>query len=216
LEKYNEEFNLALFITGKKNEPNWTSKDEDASFYQLKSYLENLFSRMGIMVDSLRVEPITEKKDLYAGGLLYSHNGIAMAELAFIHPNLRKNFDIRNEVFYAGIYWDRLLKIRGYYKITLADLPRFPEVRRDLALLLDESIAFAQIRELAFKTESKLLKRINLFDVYEGEQIEQNKKSYAVSFYIQDTESTLTDERIDQIMTRLMDTYKKELGAEIR
>jgi phenylalanyl-tRNA synthetase beta chain len=216
LDKYSEEFNLALFITGKKHEPNWTSKDENTSFYQLKSYLENLFLRLGIMADSLHVEPISEKKDLFAGGLLYSHNGITLAELAYISPNLRKNFDIRNEVFYAGIYWDRLFRIRGDHKITLADLPRFPEVRRDLALLLDKSVAFSYIKELAFKTENKLLKRINLFDVYEGEQIEKNKKSYAVSFFIQDPESTLTDERIDQIMKKLMDTYKKELGAEIR
>jgi phenylalanyl-tRNA synthetase beta chain len=216
LEKYDEEFNLALFITGKKNTKNWTSKDENASFYQLKSYLENLFLRLGIIVDYLNVEPIAEKKDLYSDGLAYSHNGITVAELAYIGPTLRKKFDIRNEVFYAGIFWDRLIKIRGDHKITLADLPRFPEVRRDLSLLLDKSITFAQIKELAFKTEMKLLKRINLFDVYEGEQIDENKKSYAVSFFIQDLESTLTDERINRIMNSLMDTYEKELGAEIR
>ena len=123
---------------------------------------------------------------------------------------------MRNDVFYAEVYWENLMKVRGDHRVKHKELPKFPEVRRDLSLLLDKSVTFDQIRDIAAKTERKLLTRINLFDIYEGERIEKNKKSYAVSFFLQDPEATLTDERIDRIMKKLMEAYQKELSAEIR
>jgi phenylalanyl-tRNA synthetase beta chain len=119
-------------------------------------------------------------------------------------------------VYYAGISWENIMTARGDHRIRHKELPRFPEVRRDLSLLIDRSVTFDQIREIAARTERKLLTRINLFDKYEGERIDKDKKSYAVSFILQDPESTLTDERIERIMKRLMEAYRKELDAEIR
>jgi phenylalanyl-tRNA synthetase beta chain len=216
LEKYTEKYNLALFLTGKRSETGWASGEEDASFYQLKAYLENILVKLGLPVDQFQIEAIRSKKDIYAEGLIYMGNDIPVAELGIVKQSLLKDFDLRNEVYYAIVFWENLMKIRGDHKITHQELPRFPEVRRDLSLLLDKTVTYARLREIAFQSERKLLKRINLFDVYEGDRIEKNKKSYAVSFILQDPEATLTDERIDRIMKKLMEAYRKELGAEIR
>jgi phenylalanyl-tRNA synthetase beta chain len=216
LEKYHEEFNLALLITGKRNDPNWTLKDENASFYQLKGYLDNLLSKLGLDINRFQIESLAGKRDLFEDGLIYISNEVPVAELTMVKQSLLKDFDLRNDVYYCAVFWENLLKVRGDHKVTLSELPRFPEVRRDLSLLLDKTVTYARIREIAFNTERKLLKKINLFDVYEGERIDKGKKSYAVSFVLQDLEATLTDERIDRIMKKLMDSYRKELGAEIR
>jgi len=216
LEKYQEEFRLSLLITGKKSEPNWTTKDENASFYQLKGFLGNVLDRLGIAQDSLCIEPLRDKKDLFTDGLVYSRNEMIVAEIALVKTSLLREFDIRNEVFYADIQWDLLMKLRGDHKVGYQELPRFPEVRRDLSLLLDKSVTYSRIREIALKTEKKLLTRINLFDVYEGDRINHHKKSYAVSFVLQDKEATLTDEKIDRIMKKLMEAFTRDLGAEIR
>jgi phenylalanyl-tRNA synthetase beta chain len=148
--------------------------------------------------------------------LAYQSNNLAIAEIALVNQSVLRNFDLRNEVYYAEVYWENLMKARGDHRVRHKELPRFPEVRRDLSLLLDKSVTFEQIREIAALTEKKLLTRINLFDIYEGERIEKNKKSYAVSFILQDPEATLTDERIERIMKKLMEAYQKELSAEIR
>jgi phenylalanyl-tRNA synthetase beta chain len=216
LEKYQEEFILSMFLTGKRTEPNWATKDEPGSFYLLKAYLENLLIKLGLDVNLFQVAPVTAKTDVYTAGLAYHSNNLAVAEIALVNQSVLKNFDLRNEVFYAAVYWENLMKIRGDHKIRHKELPKFPEVRRDLSLLLDKSVTFQQIRDIAAITEKKLLTRITLFDIYEGERIERNKKSYAVSFMLQDTESTLTDERIERIMKKLMEAYQKELKAEIR
>ncbi len=202
LEKYHEEFILSLFMTGKRSEPNWATRDEPVSFYLLKACLENLFIKLGLEVNSFQVDPVSAKDDLYTAGLVYQNNNLPIAEIALVKQSLLKQFDLRNEVFYAEVYWENLMKVRGDHKVKHKELPKFPEVRRDLSLLLDKSVTFAQIREIAAKTERKLLTRVNLFDIYEGERIEKNKKSYAVSFILQDPEATLTDERIDRIMNK--------------
>jgi len=153
---------------------------------------------------------------LYSAALKYSINGLIISELTVIRKSIVSSFDIKNDVYYAVVYWENLLKARGDHSIRHAELPRFPEVRRDLALIVDKSLTYDRIRELAFRQENRLLKRVDLFDVYEGEQVGAGRKSYAVSFILQDTESTLTDEKIDRIVNRLMETYVKELGAQIR
>ena len=216
LEKYNENFNLALLITGKKHEPNWISSGASTGIYEIKAYLQNVFTRLGMDHEKMKITTIDDRKDLYADGLRYQMNDSTIAELAIIKESVLKQFDIRNEVFYAVIHWDDLLRIRGDHHVTHTELPRFPEVRRDLSLLLDQSLTFSQIKDLAFRMEGRLLKKVDLFDVYEGEQVAKGKKSYAVSFILQDTQATLTDERIDRIMKKLMEAYTQELGAIIR
>jgi phenylalanyl-tRNA synthetase beta chain len=216
LDKYQENYFLAVFITGKKHEPNWVSSGTSAGFYELKAYLENLLARLGMDQHLKEIKATEEKKDLYADGLVYQINNVVIAELAIIKQAVLKQFDIKNEVYYAVVSWENLMKIRGDHHACHNELPRFPEVRRDLSLLLDQSVTFDRIRELAFQTERALLTKVDLFDVYEGEQVSRGKKSYAVSFILQDTKATLTDERIDFIMKKLMETYINELGAIIR
>jgi phenylalanyl-tRNA synthetase beta chain len=216
LDKYDEHFQIALFLTGKKFEPNWLSKGDSSGFYELKGYLENLFERTGLSKKQLEIRSFEGARDMYQGGLHYLFNNKILAEIAIIKPAILRHFDIKNDVFYAVVNWEDLIKARGDHKIQYAELPRFPEVRRDLALLVDKSLTYDKIRDLAFKTESTLLNRVDLFDVYEGEQVGQGKKSYAVSFILQDKDATLTDEKIDKTMKRLMDAYTRELGAVIR
>ena len=216
LDKYQENFVLDLFITGRKHEPNWISSETKTSIYELKAFLNNILIRLGIELNQIVITPLENKQDLYNDGLLYKLNNMPVAELALISQSVTDMFDIRSEVYYASINWVNLIKIRGEHHVTYKELPRFPEVRRDLALLIDQSVSYERIRDLAFKTESTLLSRVDLFDVYEGEQIEKGKKSYAVSFILQDTQATLTDERIDQVMKKLIEAYIKTLGAVIR
>jgi phenylalanyl-tRNA synthetase beta chain len=216
VDKYHERFNVAMFLTGKKHEPNWISSGSSTGFYELKAYLENVLERMGVNRSNFIVKPLDHITDLYSGGLSYMVNNMQIAELAIIKKGILRNFDIKNDVFYSVIEWQNLLKIRGDHRVQNKELPRFPEVRRDLALVVDKSLNYDRIRDLAYLTENKLLTRVDLFDVYEGEQIAADKKSYAVSFILQDTEATLTDERIDRTVKRLIDAYAKELGAVIR
>jgi phenylalanyl-tRNA synthetase beta chain len=216
LHKYQENFCLSIFITGKKHEPNWVSTGTSTGFYELKAHLANVLSRLGLDQNLIEIKAIEGKRDLYTEGLVYKMNNAAIAELAIIKKSVLKQFDIKNEVFYAVISWEKLMKIRGDHQVRYSELPRFPEVRRDLSLLLDKSLTFDRIRELAFRTELKLLTKVDLFDVYEGEQVTKGKKSYAVSFILQDTQATLTDERIDRIMKKLMEAFVNELGAIIR
>lgn len=216
LDKYHEQFNLALFITGNRHEPNWIANGKSTGFYELKAYLGNILNRLGIEEKQWEDAPIAGRQDIYLDGLQYQAGGKVIAELAILKPAILKPFDIRNDVFYAVINWEEVLKIRGDYRVSYSELPRFPEVRRDLALLLDQSVTFSRIRDLAYKTEGRLLKRVDLFDVYEGEQVAKGKKSYAVSFILQDMQSTLTDERIDRTIKKLMEAFSRELGAIIR
>ena len=216
LEKYREHFQLSLSLTGKKHEPNWISQGNSSGFYELKAYIHNVLIRLGIEQNKITIDPLIRCRDLYSDGLEYRMNNKVIAELAIVKQSVLKHFDIRNDVYHGVVYWNDLLRMRGDHHVKHNDLPRFPEVRRDLALVLDQSVTFAQIKELAFQTESKLLTRVDLFDVYEGEQVAMGKKSYAVSFILQDAQSTLTDERIDHIMKRMMEACNKELGATIR
>jgi phenylalanyl-tRNA synthetase beta chain len=216
LDKYQENFFLELFITGRKHEPNWISSETKTSIYELKAFLNNILIRLGIDLNQIVITPVENKQDLYNDGLLYKLNTITVAELAVISQSVTNIFDIQSEVYYASINWVNLIKVRGEHHVTYKELPKFPEVRRDLALLIDKSISYELIRDLAFKTENTLLSRVDLFDVYEGEQIEKGKKSYAVSFILQDMQATLTDERIEQVMKKLIEAYVEKLGAVIR
>jgi phenylalanyl-tRNA synthetase beta chain len=216
LNKYSEEQHFAIFITGSKFESNWIMKEEKSSYFQLKSYVENLFIRLGFEINDFKTANISSKSDIYADGLCYRMDGIILAEFGLIHNSIIKNFDIKENVFYGDLYWDNVIKKLRKHIIEFKELPKYPEVRRDLSMLLDNSVTFEQIKELAFKTAQYFLKRINLFDVYTGDKIDKSKKSYAVSFILQDLKKTLTDKQIDEIMNKIASVFKKELNAEIR
>ena len=214
LDNYCEREHLALFITGQKNEPGWTTRDKPTDFFHLKSYIERILKRTGISTKN--IESVPSGTHYFSEGLKYLASDKKIVEFGQLKPNITKDFDINQDVYYGIFFWDIMLNLLVKNDISFSEIPRFPEVKRDLALLLDKSVSFSQIEKLAWKTEKKLLKKINLFDVFEDKKIGKNKKSYAVSFYLQDTEKTLTDKRIDKTMQNFINTFEKELGAKIR
>jgi len=214
LAHYYEEEHLALFLTGYKSFPGWNSAAQSGSFFYLKSFVDQILIRLGLNPDDfLKAD---SELDFFTEGLHYGLHGSGMVEFGKISAGILQNFNIKQDVYYADFNWKNILFSIKPHNITFVDLPKYPEVKRDLALLLDKSIKFDQVKELARKTERKLLKSITLFDVFEDEKIGKNKKSYAVSFILQDENKTLTDHQIDKIMTNLMRAYEKELGAQIR
>ncbi len=216
LNRYSEEQHLSFFITGKKHESNWNTENEKSSFYQLKAYIENVLIRFGFKISNFNIQRIKDKNDIYTDGLVYKLGDTTITEFGIIAYSLIKGFDLKENVFYGDIYWDNVFSSLMTHKFEFAELPKYPEVRRDVALLLDKSVMFEDIKRIALKTENYYIKKINLFDVYTGEKIEKGKKSYAVTFILQDLKSTLTDKQIDRIMNNLHNAFIKEFKAEIR
>lgn len=214
LKSYSEEQNLGLFITGMNLPENWNSKARKVSFYDIKNYAENILLKLGIAKEKWQVVSFTT--DTLVEGLEYKVDNQKLLWLGMVHPKTLKQFDIDEAVFFAEFKWDLLVKTASRQTILFKELSKFPEVRRDLALLLDQSVQFSAIEQLAFKTEKKFLKSISLFDVYQGEKLGAGKKSYAVSFVLEDTTKTLNDHQIDRIMHSLTQVFEKELGAKLR
>lgn len=215
LKSYSEDEHLALFISGQKERESWAIPQSASSFFQMKGYVENLLLKLGLKVQNLKLDDLSN--DLIAEGLIYSApNGRKLVEFGVVHKKLQKEFEIESPVYYADFLMDNLLLEQKNNKTLFAELPKYPEVRRDLALLIDKNVRFAQIRDLAAKSERKLLRSVDLFDVYEGKGVPEGKKSYAVSFILRDDEKTLNDKQIDKIMQKLIFTFDKELGAQLR
>ncbi len=214
LKQYREENHLALFLTGSKTTASWNTKEARSDFFTLKAYAEIVLTRLGFKTDALNVEENTQ--DILREGLDYTQNGKHLLTIGTVSPKLLKHFDIDQEVCYADFSWENLLKTLKNHTTVFTPLPKYPSVKRDLALLLDKKVSFKEIKELALRTEKTLLKAVTLFDVYEGEKLGAGKKSYAVSFTLQDDEKTLTDKQIEKIMNKLIGSYQHQLGAEIR
>lgn len=215
LAAYSEDFHLAIWLTGNKQSQSWTATEAKASVYELKAYVNNIFSRLGFNLRKLITGEYSD--DLLSEALtVYSPSGKMLAVYGIVQSTIRKVADIDAEVYYADINWNNILTELGEHKVQYAEISKFPEVKRDLALLLDKNVAFAELEKIAFETERKLLKRVNLFDVYEGKNLEAGKKSYALSFILQDDNKTLTDNQIDGIMMKLQVNYETKLGAKLR
>ena len=215
LRAYSEEMHLGLWLTGNKAAQSWVRKEEKSSFYQLRAYVNNILIRLGINPDSLNIEPLGN--ELFQDGLiLKSASGKALGLIGIVSRNVLKSFDIDQEVFYADLEWNQLLKLNKQYKAVINDLPKYPEVKRDFALLVDKTVEFADLARAAFATERKLLKHVFLFDVYEGKNLEAGKKSYALSFILQDPDNTLKDNQIETVMNRLKEAFEKQFNATLR
>ena len=213
--EYSEEPHLALWITGNKAAQSWVRKEEKTSFYQLRAYVNNILLRLGVNPDSLNVEPLDN--ELFSDGLvLKALNGKVTGYIGIVDRKVLKSFDIEQAVFYADLEWNQVLKLNKQYKPVINDLPKYPEVKRDFALLVDKTVEFADLARAAFATEKKLLKHVFLFDVYEGKNLEAGKKSYALSFILQDPENTLKDTQIESVMKRLQDVFEKQFNATLR
>ena len=215
LRAYSEEPHLGLWLTGNKAAQSWVRKEEKTSFYQLRAYVNNILVRLGVNPDSINIEPLVN--ELYSDGLvLKAMNGKAVGFIGIVAKKVLKGFDIDQEVYYADLEWNNLLKLNKQYKAVINDLPKYPEVKRDFALLVDKSIEFADLARAAFAAERKLLKHVFLFDVYEGKNLEEGKKSYALTFILQDTENTLKETQIEAVMNRLKKTFEEKFGATLR
>jgi len=211
LNGYNEPKHLTLFVTGSCNEESWTNPQKPTDFFLFKGYVSSVLDRLGIT----KVQNKPVNSDVFAEGLAMAQGNDTLVEFGTVKKSVLKHFDIKQEVFFADFNWNLILKLIGS-KIKFTDIPKYPEVRRDLALLVDDSVPFDAIYNLARQTEKSLLKDVNLFDVYQGKNLPEGKKSYAVSFTLQDTSKTLTDEQIDKIMSKLQKNMENELGASLR
>jgi phenylalanyl-tRNA synthetase beta chain len=208
---YEEQKHLTLFLSGNRNTENWTNPQKPTDFFLFKGYIDAILSRLGI--DKIKAEPV--KSDVYAEGISLMVGEETLVEFGTIKKSILKHFDIKQEVLFADFNWNLVLKLINT-KIKFTDIPKYPEVRRDLALLLDEHVSFESIYKIARQTEKSLLKNILLFDVYTGNNLPEGKKSYAVSFTIQDHSKTLTEEQIDKVMSKLQKHLTTELGATLR
>ncbi len=207
-----EDKHLCLFITGNLNEDSWTMSSRKTDFNFLRSLVETVFKRLGIAnFDSKPIE-----QSIFSEGVSFEHEKKELVNFGVIKREILKRMEIKQEVLFADFNWDAILKFVSGNTIIFKEISKYPEVKRDLALLLDEAVSFKQVESVALSTEKKLLKEINLFDVYTGKNLPDGKKSYAVSFILRDEKSTLTDKQIDKTMQKLQQQFREELGAEIR
>ena len=215
LASYEEHPAFAMFITG-TSEKSWNAQPGKSSFFELKGYLDLLLRRFG--ADLYQMEATPAPEDIFSEGVCYSLPGThqPLAVVGTVLPSLARKFDVKQPAFAAEINWNTLFKLVKRDKVAFKELPKFPEVRRDLALLLDESVSFADLYRSSFKAAKKLLKSVTLFDVYRGDKIPAGKKQYALGFTLQDQEKTLTDADVEKIMGRLLSTFTGEYGAALR
>jgi phenylalanyl-tRNA synthetase beta chain len=211
-DKYQENKHLTLFVTGNRTKESWSIANKTSDFFFLKGIIISLLDRLGI--DKVKSSPC--KQDIFSEGLSLGLGKNKFVEFGTVKRSVLKEFGIKQEVLFADFNWDSILKITGNKKNKVSELPKFPSVKRDLALLLDSNISFDELYNLAFKSEKKLLKEVDLFDVYEGNKLPDGKKSYAVSFLLQDETKTLADKQIEKIMQKLQLTFEKNLNAVLR
>ena len=208
---YEEHKRLTLFITGNRNKESWTNPQKPTDFFLFKGYVNGVIARLGIQ----KTQNIPMSSDVFSEGIAIGFGNEALVEYGVVKKTVLKHFDIKQEVLFADFNWALILKLLSN-KIKFTEIPKYPEVRRDLSLLLDDNVTFDSIYNLARQTEKSLLKDINLFDVYQGKNLPEGKKSYALSFTIQDSSKTLTDAQIDKIMGKLQKNLETELGASLR
>ena len=215
LVEYSEEPHIALWLTGNKAPLSWVRREEKTTFYQLHAYVNNILTRLGIDVAKVTLERL--ENELFLDGIvLKAANGKALGYIGIVARKVLKAFDIDQDVYYADLDWKTLLKQNKQYKAVINDLPKYPEVKRDFALLVDSTVEFADLARAAFAAERKLLRNVFLFDVYEGKNLEPGKKSYALSFILQDPDNTLKDTQIEAVMAKLKRTFEEQFNATLR
>ena len=211
-EEREEHKHLSLFVTGNKTEERWNAANSPSDFFYLKGTIETVLQRLGLN----RLKSAPTKTDLFSEGISLSLGKKKLVDFGLVKKSVLKHFGISQNVLFADFNWDNVLEMAKHNKIKFSEIPKYPEVRRDFALLLDNNVSFEDIHTIAKQTEKQLLKNVNLFDVYEGKKLPEGKKSYAVSFTLQDENKTLTDKQIDKIMSKLQSNFESKLGAELR
>ncbi|MCS3051085.1 phenylalanine--tRNA ligase subunit beta [Parabacteroides johnsonii] len=215
LAEFSEDYRLGLWVSGSRVDNNWAHPNEKSSVYELKAYVENILVRLGVNLQKVIFGNLAN--DIYSAGLsITTSSGRQLGTMGIVSPKICKEMDIETDVYYAELSWTLLMKEIKKSKVTFSEISKFPAVKRDLALLLDKNVQFAEIEKIATESERKLLKNIALFDVYEGKNLPAGKKSYAVSFYLQDEGKTLNDKQIDAIMKKIQTNLEQKLGAQLR
>lgn len=215
LAAYSEDLHLGLWLTGKRVEASWAHPEEPSSVYELKAYVGHILTRLGAPVGKLKQQ--TGANDIFAKSLaLVDNNGTVVLEFGLVKKALTAAFDISAEVYFADINWTLLMKKTKKHSVNFTEISKFPAVSRDLALLVDKSVEFARIEQIAFAADRKFLKKVTLFDVYEGKNLEAGKKSYAVNFLLQDDTKTMNDKQTDAVMAKIIASLEKQLGAKLR
>lgn len=215
LSAYAEEYHLALWLTGKKVSGSWIHGEEESTIYEMKAYVMNILQRVGTSMGQLVFGEM--KNNVFSKAITISNRGGKIIALyGIVSKQQTSKFDIQVPVYYADFDWNALMKLVRKSSVTYHDIPKFPSVSRDLALLIDKSVSFGQIEEIAYQSERKLLKDVKLFDVYEGKNLPEGKKSYAVNFILQDETRTLNDKAIDAIMNKIINNLKQKINAELR
>lgn len=215
LAAYSEELHLGMWMSGKRVSNSWAHADEATSVYELKAHVLNVFRRLGVNFGGLVFGNLTD--DIYSVAIsVHTRGGKLLATFGVVCKKIQKAFDIDNEVYYADLNWKELMKAIKGNSVSYKEISKFPAVKRDLALLIDKKVQFAEIEKIAYETEKKLLKAVELFDVYEGKNLETGKKSYAVSFLLQDENATLNDKQIDKFMQKLIKNLETKLDAKLR
>ena len=214
LAKYEESYRIGITVTGLATQLAWNAKAEASSFFTLRAAVERLLKRFGIDIYALQSESIDD--DLYADAIVFKQGPKELLRMGVVSPIVRKRFDIKQEVYFAEIDFDQLIKMTKKSKVQFKELSKFPEVKRDLALLVDKGVSFSTLRSIAFGAEKKLLKSVSLFDVYEGDKLPVGKKSYALSFILEDRNQTLTDKQIERSMSNIQTQLEQKAGAEVR
>lgn len=210
--EYKERQLLSFAITGRNNHGHWSKKGEPASYFQLKSMVDSVLKRFDL--EDFEMTDTTDSHLAY--GLDYVRNGVVLVTFGVVTRTVMQQVDVAGQVFYASFNWDALLKNTRKKKIIFKEMSKFPSVKRDLALLVDEQVTFQELRNVALRSERKLLKKVDVFDVYKGDRLPKGKKSYALTFLIQDEEKTLGDKQIDSVISKLIHKFEKEIGAEVR
>ena len=215
LAEFSEDYRLGLWVSGSRVDNNWAHPNEKSSVYELKAYVENLLVRLGVNLQKVIFGNLAN--DIYSAGLsITTSSGRQLGTMGIVSPKICKELDIETDVYYAELSWTLLMKEIKKSKVTFSEISKFPAVKRDLALLLEKNVQFAEIEKIATESERKLLKDVALFDVYEGKNLPAGKKSYAVSFYLQDEGKTLNDKQIDAIMKKIQTNLEQKLGAQLR
>ncbi len=215
LNAYRQSHFLALWLTGKRVEGSWAHPNENSTVYELKAYVKNILLRLGVEMGGFKV--VNGENDVFAKSIaVVDRSGKLLFELGLVAKSILASFDIEQEVYYAEINWTALMKKSGKGTVSFKEIAKFPAVSRDLALLVDKSVEFAQIEQIARSSEKKLLKKVELFDVYEGKNLPEGKKSYAVNFVLQDESKTMNDKQTDNVMKKIVQNLEKQLGASLR
>lgn len=215
LAEFSEDYRLGLWVSGSRVDNNWAHPNEKSSVYELKAYVENILVRLGVNLQKVIFGNLAN--DIYSAGLsITTSSGRQLGTMGIVSPKICKELDIETDVYYAELSWTLLMKEIKKSKVTFSEISKFPAVKRDLALLLEKNVQFAEIEKIATESERKLLKDVALFDVYEGKNLPASKKSYAVSFYLQDEGKTLNDKQIDAIMKKIQTNLEQKLGAQLR